>query len=543
MGAGTGKQLPESGEMPGPRREPAKVSATRVPLAKEVTMTESPAPHVTAVTPPSSSADGSTRAPALPPAFQPGRLHEVTVPGTPVAVLEPVIGAERYARLVSTAARFRDGLGQRTIWNVSSTAVGGGVAEMLQVLVGYIGGVDIAVRWTVIGGDPDFFAITKRLHNQIHGQASGGPLSSADARHYGQVLDANADELLRQVRPGDVVLLHDPQTAGLAAPLAGAGARVVWRCHIGVGWENDATRAAWDFLRPYLAAVHGFVFTRRQYVPSWIPAEQAWIIPPSIDPLSAKNQQLDAATVQAILATIGVLDSQPPRAPGRFTRRDGTVGEVTRAGLVTGEVWPGPADPVVVQVSRWDRLKDMSGVMRGFAEHVVPGGAGYLMLVGPMMSEVADDPEGALVLAECLAQWRDLPATARARVLLVTLPLDDVEENAAMVNAIQRHAQVIVQKSLAEGFGLTVAEGMWKGRPVVGSAVGGILDQVVDGTGILLPDPADLAAFGSAVRQLLDSPDDARLMGEAGKEYIRENYVGDRHLAQWAQLIDAIIGD
>ena len=271
--------------------------------------------------------------------------------------------------------------------------------------------------------------------------------------------------------------------------------------------------------------------------------EQAWIIPPSIDPFSAKNQHLDAATVQAILATIGVLDGEPPQAPGRFARRDGTTGEVTRAGLVTGDGRPGPADPVVVQVSRWDRLKDMSGVMRGFAEHVVPGGAGYLMLVGPMMSEVADDPEGALVLAECLAQWRALPAAARARVLLVTLPLDDVEENAAMVNAIQRHAQVVVQKSLAEGFGLTVAEGMWKGRPVVGSAVGGILDQIADGTGVLLPDPADLAAFGSAVRQLLDSPDDARLMGKAGKEHIRENYVGDRHLARWAQLIDAIMGD
>jgi trehalose synthase len=237
------------------------------------------------------------------------------------------------------------------------------------------------------GGDPDFFAITKRLHNQIHGQASGaGPLSSADASHYGQVLAANADELLRQVRPGDIVLLHDPQTAGLAAPLAGAGARVVWRCHIGVDWQNDTTRAAWDFLRPYLAPAHGFVFSRRHYVPPWIPPQQAWIIPPSIDPFSAKNQQLDADTVQAILATIGVLGGEPPRAPGRFARRDGTAGEVTRAGLVTGEARPGPADPVVVQVSRWDRLKDMSGVMRGFAEHVVPGGTGYLMLVGPMMS-------------------------------------------------------------------------------------------------------------------------------------------------------------
>jgi trehalose synthase len=507
-------------------------------------MTEPAAPDVKAATRPLRSADGSTRLPAGPPALQPGHLHEVTVAGTPVAVLEPFIGTERYARLVTEAARLRDRLGRRTIWNVSSTAVGGGVAEMLQVLLAYVVSLDIAVRWTVIGADPDFFAITKRLHNQIHGQfGSAGLLSSADASHYGQVLDANADELVRQVRPGDIVLLHDPQTAGLAARLAGAGARVVWRCHIGVEWQNDATRAAWDFLRPYLTAAHAFVFTRRQYAPSWIPPEQAWTIPPSIDPLSAKNQPLDAATIQAILATIGVLDAEPPRAPGRFVRRDGTAGEVTRAGLVTDEGRPGPADPVVVQVSRWDRLKDMSGVLRGFAEHVVPGGAGYLMLVGPMVSGVTDDPEGAQVLAECLAQWRSLPAAARARVLLVTLPLDDVEENAAMVNAIQRHAQVVVQKSLAEGFGLTVAEGMWKGRPVVGSAVGGIVDQIVDGTGILLADPADLAAFGSAVRQLLDSPNDARRMGEAGQEYIRENFIGDRHLMQWAQLIGAIMGD
>ena len=505
-------------------------------------MTEPAAPHGTTSRLPLPSASSLAQSPAGPGAPEPGWLHEVAVPAAPVAILEPVIGTERYAQLVTAAAGFRDRLGRRTIWNVNSTAVGGGVAEMLQVLVGYITGLDIAVRWLVIGGDPEFFAITKRLHNQIHGEAAGGPLNSADASHYGQVLAANADDLLRQVRPGDIVLLHDPQTAGLAAPLARAGARVVWRCHIGVDFQNDTTRAAWDFLRPYLAAAHGFVFTRRQYVPAWIPPEQAWIIPPSIDPFSAKNQHLGAATVQAILATIGVLDGEPSQAPGRFARRDGTTGEVTRAGLVTGEARPGPADPVIVQVSRWDRLKDMSGVMRGFAEHVVPHGAGYLMLVGPMMSEVADDPEGAVVLAECLAQWRGLPVAARARVLLVTLPLDDVEENAAMVNAIQRHAAVIVQKSLAEGFGLTVAEGMWKGRPVIGSAVGGILDQIVDGTGILLPDPADLTAFGSQVRHLLDSREDAECMGKAGQERIREHFVGDRHLLRWAQLIDATIG-
>jgi len=490
-----------------------------------------------------SSAEASAPPPAATQAAGAGLLQEVSVPVTPVAVLEPVIGTARYERLLAAAAGFRARLGNRIIWNVNSTAVGGGVAEMLQVLVGYIAGVDIPVRWAVIGGDAEFFAITKRLHNQIHGDAAGGKLSGSDAAHYEQVLAANAAELLGRVRPGDIVLLHDPQTAGLTAALARAGARVVWRCHIGVDWQNDATRAAWGFLRPYLAAAHGFVFTRRQYVPSWVPRKLTWIIPPSIDPFSAKNQDLDADTVTAMLTTIGVLGGDPPPAPGRFTRRDGTAGQVTRAALVTAEGRPGPADPVVVQVSRWDRLKDMSGVMRGFAEYAAPGGPGYLMLVGPMMSEVADDPEGAQVLAQCLAQWRDLPAAVRARVMLVTLPLDDVEENAAMVNAIQRHASVITQKSLAEGFGLTVAEGMWKGRPVIGSAVGGILDQVVDGTGVLLRDPADLAAFGSEVRRLLDNPDDARRMGAAAQAHIRENFVGDGHLMRWAELIGTIIVD
>ena len=503
-------------------------------------MTEPAAPHGTSSTQPPASA----RSTAVPQPPRPGRMLEVAVPRMPAAVLVPVIGTERYARLAAGAASLRERLGRRTIWNISSTAVGGGVAEMLRVLVGYASGLDIPARWIVIGGDPDFFAITKRLHNQIHGWVDGaGPLSSADAGYYKQVLAANADELLRLVRPGDIVLLHDPQTAGLAVPLARVGVRVVWRCHIGVDWRNDSTRAAWDFLRPYLASAHGYVFTRQQYLPSWIPRTLTWIIPPSIDPFSAKNQELDPGTVQAILATTGVLSGDAPQAPGCFTRRDGMLGEVIRAGLVWGDDRPGPADRVVVQVSRWDRLKDMSGVMRGFAEHAVPRGEGYLMLVGPAVTGVADDPEGAVVFGECLAQWQGLPAAARARVLLVNLPLDDIEENAAAVNAIQRHATVIVQKSLAEGFGLTVTEGMWKGRPVIGSAVGGIQDQVVDGTGVLLPDPADLAAFGSAVRQLLDNPTDAERMGKAGKERVREHFIGDRHLLQLAALIGATIGE
>ncbi len=232
---------------------------------------------------------------------------------------------------------------------------------------------------------------------------------------------------------------------------------MVWRCHIGVDWENEATRAGWDFLRPHLAAAEAFVFSRREYVPSWIPAGQAWIIPPSIDPFSPKNQQLSADSVRAILAKLGVLDGAAPTVPATFVRRDGAVDVVTRPAAIIGEGRPGPDDPVLLQVSRWDRLKDMAGVMRGFTDHIAPAGDVYLMLVGPAVTDVSDDPEGAAVYGECLLQWRDLSPAARRRILLVTLPLDDIDENAAMVNALQRHATVIAQKSLVEGFVLTVA--------------------------------------------------------------------------------------
>jgi trehalose synthase len=470
-------------------------------------------------------------------------VRSVEVARRPAARLAQVIGTERHARLVGVADGFRERLGGRTIWNVSSTAVGGGVAEMLQVLVGYVQDLDIAIRWVVITGDAEFFAITKRLHNQLHGLAAGGPFSGAEAGHYAQILAANAVELLAQVRPGDLVLLHDPQTAGLTAALAGAGARVAWRCHIGVDWHNDATEAGWAFLRPHLAAAEGYVFSRLQYVPAWVPGDRVWVIPPSIDPFSPKNQDLDDGTVLAILDRIGVLDGAAPAGRASFTRSDGSMGVVTRPAAITGDSRPGPGDPLVVQVSRWDRLKDMSGVMAGFANHVAPGGGGYLVLAGPAVSGVSDDPEGAVVFAECLLQWSGLPAAARDRILLVTLPLDDVDENAAMVNALQRHAAVITQKSLAEGFGLTVAEGMWKARPVVGSAIGGIIDQISDGTGVLLPDPHDQAAFGAAVRQLIDDPTRASQLGRAAHDHIREQYMGDLHLLRYGRLFSSLLAE
>jgi trehalose synthase len=276
-------------------------------------------------------------------------------------------------------------------------------------------------------------------------------------------------------------------------------------------------------------------------VPAFVPQSRAWIIPPSIDPFSPKNQPMDTPAVNAALVHMGLLRGSAAHAGCQYTRRDGSPGEVSQPAFVVAEALPEPDDPVVVQVSRWDRLKDMIGVMRGFAEYVAPNGPGWLILAGPSVEGVTDDPEGAIVYSETLAQWQSLPPAQRSRVILTTLPVLDVDDNAAMVNALQRHASVIVQKSLAEGFGLTVAEGMWKGRPVVGSAVGGIQDQVADGTGILLPDPTDLRAFGHAVRTLLDDPELAARLGAAAREYVRANYVGDQHLLRYAELFGTLL--
>jgi trehalose synthase len=182
----------------------------------------------------------------------------------------------------------------------------------------------------------------------------------------------------------------------------------------------------------------------------------------------------------------------------------------------------------------------MEGVMEGFVAAVPAQVDAHLALVGPSVVDVADDPEGAEVYAQCLAAWEDLPADARRRVTLITLPMVDVDENAVMVNAIQRHATVIVQKSLEEGFGLTVAEGMWKAKAVVASDVGGITEQIAPGTGVLLSDPTDLPAFGRAVTELFAHPHELIQLGIRARRHVLDNFVGDKHLLLFAQLMDEL---
>ncbi|MBS1870225.1 MAG: glycosyltransferase [Actinobacteria bacterium] len=473
-----------------------------------------------------------------------GRMREVAVQAIDAARLEPLIGAARMEQYLAEAERARELFAGRAVVSVNSTAAGGGVAELLQSLLAYARGAGVDARWLVIDGDPAFFAITKRIHNWIYGTpGDGGPLGETERAHYEAVAARNAQELRALVRPGDVVLLHDPQPAGLAPALRALGVPVVWRCHIGCDVANEWTERAWAFLRRYVEPVDGIVVSHAGFAPPWADPARVHVIPPSIDPFSAKNQPLEPAQVRDALVYVGVLAGEADGPHVGFTRRDGSPGRINRHADVLQTGPPPPPDaPLVAQVSRWDRLKDMPGVMEAFAHHVDPSLGAHLLLAGPVVTGVADDPEGGAVLRDCIDRWRRLPHHARSRVHLACMPMADPDEQAAIVNALQRHASVVVQKSLAEGFGLTVSEAMWKERPVVGSAVGGIVDQIRDGEdGLLLPDPHDLAACGAAIERLLRDPLEAARLARNGHVRVRDEFLGDRHLERYASLFAQVV--
>jgi trehalose synthase len=470
-------------------------------------------------------------------------LDEVAIPPLPPARFESVLTADQYRRFSEAAADARERFAGRAVFNLNSTAYGGGVAEMLRSLLAYIRGAGVDARWLVVPADADFFKITKRIHNHLHGAPGDGGLLDDEARlTYEATLRPAAAELGRVVRRGDCVVLHDPQTAGLVAALKSAGAHVVWRCHVGLDLPNHLAHEAWAFLLPYVREADACVFSRAAFIWDVLEPGAVAVIPPSLDAFSPKNVELAPDTVRAILSAAGLLEGDRG-AGATFVRHDGSTAPVVNQATMV-ERAPAPPDArLVTQISRWDRLKDPVGVMAGFARHVVPRADAHLLLAGPDVASVADDPEGIQVLQECVDVWGRLPERTRARVHLACLPMRDNEENAAIVNALQRRADVVVQKSLAEGFGLTVTEAMWKGRPVVASRIGGIQDQVDhDRTGLLIDDPRDLAAFGDHVVRLLEAPEAAAAMGRAAQEKVRDHYLGPHNLMRYAALLGKLVG-
>jgi trehalose synthase len=473
-------------------------------------------------------------------------VREVQAPSLSLERLRGLIEPEAWERFEAGLARAGELLAGRGIWNLNSTSSGGGVAEMLWSWIGLARGIGVDMRWLTIGGSPTFFALTKRLHNHLHGEVGdGGELGEAERAAFERVSRENAEAAIARLGPEDLAFLHDPQTAGLIPHLVAAGHTVVWRCHIGADGRNALTEAAWDFLAPYVTKADAVVFSRRAFVPACCEGMPTAIVPPSIDAFSPKNQEMEPAQVRAILRRVGLLAPdgddgtepvfrRPDESEARVERRCETIGE--------GEL-PDPDARLVVQVSRWDRLKDPAGVMHGFAGVIEAGHDAWLILAGPSLGSVTDDPDGASVLAEIEADRGRLPAPIRRRVLLACLPMEDLDENGAIVNALQRQATIVVQKSLKEGFGLTVTEAMWKARPVVASASGGIGDQIEDGvSGVLLRNPLDLEAFATAVGELLADPERARAIGRAARERVRANYLEDRHTLQYVELLERLLG-
>ena len=462
--------------------------------------------------------------------------------------------------LEAEVATVRPRLASRTVWMVSSTARGGGVAEMLPTIVALLRDLGVRTEWAVIGTDePAFFALTKHLHNLIHGV---GPARLDDGARalFERVNRASAEALRPRLRRGDVLVVHDPQPLPLAAMLREGHPNAVpiatiWRCHIGLDSENEATRAAWAFLRPYLGAYDHAVFSAPEYIPRHL-AGRATVIPPAIDPLAPKNVELSMRRCVEVLCNAGLVLPPGPmlhppfatrarrmRPDGAFAATEEDIGLLTR--------------PIVTQVSRWDRLKGWLPLLRAFAalkRSVVEGSAGAdtlhrrrlelvrLVLAGPEPDAIQDDPEGLEVLDDLRAAYRALPSAIQDDVAIVALPMASREENALMVNALQRASTLVVQNSLREGFALTIAEALWKRVPVLSnSRACGPRQQIRDGLdGRLIADPEDVDELRRALDAVLADSESRHRWERAGQRRVHELFLVIAQLRRWAQLVAAL---
>ena len=365
--------------------------------------------------------------------------------------------------------------------HVNSTRVGGGVAEILDKLVPLFNDLGLETRWEVIGGGSDFYQCTKGMHNALQGSAVG--LSEALLKVYEETNAENAEALRGVLEEADVVFIHDPQPAPLIGLCPGRRGKWVWRCHIDV---SHPYRPVWKYLRHHAAQYDAAIFSLSEFAQA-LPLPE-YIIPPSIDPLSEKNRPLADDEVAAVFDRFG-LD---------------------------------PRRPLVLQVSRFDRFKDPVGVINAYrmAKTYLPGL--QLVLAG---GGASDDPEGEVVLAEVKAAAGEDPD---CHVLL--LPPDAHR----VINALQHAADIVLQKSIREGFGLTVTEAMWKGKPVIGGDTGGIRLQVVDHhTGFRVNTPEGAAL---RMRYLYRQPEQIAAMGAKAHEFVRDNFLITRQLREYLTL-------
>jgi len=378
--------------------------------------------------------------------------------------------------------RLGEGLQGRSMLHVNSTKMGGGVAEMLHRLIPMFRELRIESKWEVMTGTPLFFKTTKSFHNALQGDEAD--LTGEMLEEYRKV---NRENAVKLDLSGDMAVIHDPQPAAMIEHKL-EESRWLWRCHIDI---SRPQRKAWNFVKPYVSRYDGAIFSlpsfaQRLKIPQYL-------VYPSIDPLSDKNRELEPEQIDSIKAGFGLTDDRP----------------------------------IILQVSRFDKFKDPLGLIEAY-KIVRKYHECRLVLAG---GGASDDPEGVEVLARVREE-----AERDAGILILDLPPD---ANLA-INALQRSADIIVQKSVKEGFGLTVAEGMWKGKPVIGGAVGGILAQIVYGLTGYTVNSIEGCAY--RIRYLLNNPIMAGKLGRDAKEYTRKNFLITRHLIDYLSLMSLMMG-
>ncbi len=385
----------------------------------------------------------------------------------------PIIGESRLDQMFKIARPLEG----RTVQNINSTAIGGGVAEILTRMIPLLRELRIDARWDVIRGNERFFAISKAMHNGLHGVPVD--LSASDYDFFVATGRANVEH----VRPwGDIVFLHDPQPIALVEERGNGGRHWIWRCHI----DFSAPQAdIWEFLYGFIRRFDAAVFSAPAFSRP-LPIRQA-LIAPSIDPLSDKNRDLPGSEIAAVCDHFGLDRSRP----------------------------------IVSQISRFDYLKDPVGVIKAYKmakKHVDC----QLVLAG---GGATDDPEGQKVLDDVRREAEGDPDI----FVLFLPPASDLA-----INALQRASSVVLQKSLREGFGLTVAEALWKARPVIASAVGGIPLQITHKYSGILTHSIEGTAFW--IKQLLNEPAYAAVLGQNGREHVRQNFLITRHIKDYLLL-------
>jgi trehalose synthase len=372
-----------------------------------------------------------------------------------------------------------------SVMHINSTREGGGVAEILDRLVPLKCELGLDARWTVITGNDEFFQCTKKFHNGLQGQHVDIPEDLL--RVYEQTNIKNAESLSDTLEKADVVFIHDPQPAPLLQYIPNRRGKWVWRCHIDI---SRPYRAVWKYLRRFVQQYDASIWSLNLFAQPL--KHTQYLIPPSIDPLSEKNIELDESEIDSVCEGFGIDRERP----------------------------------LVVQVSRFDRFKDPVGVIKAYrlAKSFLPHL--QLVLAG---GGATDDPEGAIVLSDVYTAAMDDPD-----IHVLELPPDAHRT----INALQRAADVVMQKSTREGFGLTVTEALWKGKPVIGGDTGGIRLQVFNHhTGFLVSTPEGAAL---RLRYLLDNRDRLTEMGEKGRQLVKENFLLTRHLREYLTLILAL---